>query len=215
MKPTIETPQYSLYLGSCEDILPHLSGVDAVVTDPPYGIGAARGCHSNLRMDDSDWDDCAVDISFLPKLPSIIWGGNYFNLPPTRCFLFWDKHPMPPSYAAGELAWTSLNRNAAKWCGKVGDTVPVKERSHPTQKPVALMEWCLNFLPDAQTILDPFMGSGTTGVACMNLQRRFIGIEKNEAYFEIAARRIEAAAAQGQLFAPEVTPEKPRQLEFA
>lgn len=192
----------TLYLGDCREVLPTLPRVDAVVTDPPYGIGAARGAHSNLRMPDESWDDEPADIAILPRnTPAIIWGGNYFNLPPTRCFLFWDKHPVPPSYAAGELAWTSLNRNAAKWCGRVGDETPVKERSHPTQKPVALMEWCLGFLPDAETICDPFMGSGTTGVACVRMGRRFIGIERHEPYFDIACRRIEEAYKQPRLFA--------------
>lgn len=189
-----------LILGDCLEVLPTLGPVDAVVTDPPYGIGAARGAHSNLRMVDKAWDDHPADLSQLPDVPSIIWGGNYFALPPSRCFLFWDKHPVPPTYAAGELAWTSLNRNAAKWCGRVGDEVPVRERSHPTQKPVALMEWCIGFLPGARTILDPFMGSGTTGVACAKLGRSFIGIEIDPGYFEIACERIRKAYAQPDLF---------------
>lgn len=194
----------TLYLGDCRDILPTLPKVDAVVTDPPYGIGAARGSHSNLKMNDEDWDDAPADVRFIveSELPAIIWGGNYFALPPSRCFLFWDKHPMPPSYACGELAWTTLDRNAAKWCGRVGDETPVRERSHPTQKPVGLMRWCLSFLPDAQTILDPFLGSGTTGVAAVQMGRDFIGIEREERYFDIACRRIDQAQKQGDLFIP-------------
>lgn len=198
-----------LYLGDCREILPTLGEVDAVVTDPPYGIGAARGSHSNLRMPDEAWDDAPADLSSLPDVPSIIWGGNYFDLPPSRCFLFWDKHPVPPSYAAGELAWTSLNRNAAKWCGRVGDEVAVKDRSHPTQKPTKLMEWCIGFLPEARTILDPFMGSGTTGVAAVKLGRQFIGIEIEERYFQIACRRIEEATRQPDMFIE--PPPKPKQ----
>ena len=188
-----------LIQGDCRDIIGALE-YDAILTDPPYGIGAARGSHSNLKMQDKDWDSLAPDLSLLPDVPSIIWGGNYFPLPPSRCFLFWDKHPMPPSYAAGELAWTSLDRNAAKWCGRVGDDVPVKERSHPTQKPVKLMEWCLGFLPNAQTILDPFMGSGTTLVACQNLDRNGIGIELDPDYFNIACKRVDEATRQPRLF---------------
>ena len=183
----------TLYLGDCRDILPTLPKVDAVVTDPPYGIGAAKGSHSNLKMPDENWDDAPADLSILPEVPSIIWGGNYYPLPPSRCFLFWDKHPMPPSYACGELAWTNLDRNAAKWSGKVGDKVPVVDRLHPTQKPVDLMKWCIGFLPNAQTILDPFMGSGTTGVAAVQLGRSFIGIEREPKYFEAACRRIRKA----------------------
>ena len=191
----------TLYLGDCRDILPTLGKVDAVVTDPPYGIGHGDRLHTGLRrMTSKDWDDSAPDLSFLPKIPSIIWGGNYFPLPPTRCFLFWDKHPMPPTYACGELAWTSLDRNAAKWRGRVGDDVAVSDRSHPTQKPVKLMRWCLDFLPDADTILDPFMGSGTTGVAALQEGRKFIGIEREPKYFDIACKRIEQAYAQRPLF---------------
>jgi site-specific DNA-methyltransferase (adenine-specific)/modification methylase len=204
----------TLLLGDCREILPTIGAVDAVVTDPPYGIRAARGSHSNLRMADEDWDDVPADLSHLPKVPSIIWGGNYFLLPPSRCFLFWDKHPMPPSYAAGELAWTSLDRNAAKWCGKVGDEVGVRDRSHPTQKPVALMEWCLGFVPNARIILDPFMGSGTTGVACARLGRRFVGIEIEERYFSIACRRIEAAQRQKDLFVHAPVAEDPAEARL-
>ena len=192
-----------LILGDCLEVMPELGRFDAVVTDPPYGIGAASGAHSNLKMANKSWDDMPPDLSFLPDVPSIIWGGNYFNLPPSRCFLFWDKHPMPPSYAAGELAWTSLDRNAAKWCGKVGDLVPVSERSHPTQKPVPLMEWCLGFLPDAKTILDPFMGSGTTLVACQRMGRHGTGIELDPDYFAIACKRVDEAARQPDLLIPE------------
>lgn len=200
MSEPVKIGRAALYLGDCRDILPTLGKVDAVVTDPPYGIGAARGAHSNLRMADKAWDDAPADLSALPDVPSIIWGGNYFPLPPTRCFLFWDKHPMPPSYAAGELAWTSLDRNAAKWCGRVGDETPVRFRSHPTQKPVALMRWCLGFVPNARTILDPFMGSGTTGVAAVQMGRSFIGIEIDPGYFDIACKRIEEAQRQPDMF---------------
>ena len=194
----------TLYLGDCRDILPTLGKVDAVVTDPPYGIGQGARLHGGIKkwtsIAPSDWDSEAPDLSILPDVPSIIWGGNYFPLPPTRCFLFWDKHPMPPTYACGELAWTSLNRNAAKWCGRVGDETPVQQRSHPTQKPVGLMRWCINFLPDAKTILDPFMGSGTTGVAAVQMGRKFIGIEREPKYFDIACSRIEQAQRQGDMF---------------
>ena len=194
----------TLYLGDCREILPTLGKVDAVVTDPPYGIGHGARLHTGIKkwtdIKPSDWDAEAPDLSILPVVPSIIWGGNYFHLPPSRCFLFWDKHPMPPTYACGELAWTSLDRNAAKWCGRVGDEVAVVDRSHPTQKPVKLMKWCLGFLPDAGLILDPFMGSGTTGVACAQLRRSFIGIEIEERFFDVACRRIEEAQRQGDMF---------------
>ena len=204
-----------LILGDCLEVMPLLGKVDAVVTDPPYGIGAAMGAHSNLKTADKDWDKSAPDIEWIFKsgLEYIVWGGNYFsNFPPKRCFLVWDKHPMPPSYAFGEMAVTSLDRNAAKWCGKVGNETPVKDRSHPTQKPVALMQWCLSFLPDAETILDPFMGSGTTLVACAKMGRKGIGIELDPDYFEIACKRVQQAYDQPDLFVE--LPKQPTQKGF-
>lgn len=206
-----------LLQGDCLEVMPGLGKVDAVVTDPPYGIGHGEKLHTGIRRYTSikpkSWDDIPPDLSFLPDVSSIIWGGNYFPLPPTRCFLFWDKHPMPPTYAAGELAWTNLDRNAAKWCGRVGDLVAVKDRSHPTQKPVPLMEWCLGFLPNADTILDPFMGSGTTLVACQKLGRHGIGIELDPDYFDIACRRVEEATRQPDLFVEPAAP-APQQEGF-
>lgn len=202
----VEIGNATLYRADCMEVIPTLGHVCAVVTDPPYGIGAAKGSHSNLKMEDESWDDKPISDEVLRLLlktgnNQIIWGGNYYRMPPTRGFLFWDKHPMPPSYAAGEYAWTSINMNAAKWCGKVGYETPVKDRDHPTQKPVGLMAWCISKLPqETETILDPFMGSGTTGVAAMDQGKKFIGIEYSRKYFAIACRRIERAQDQGRLF---------------
>ena len=197
----------TLYLADCREVLPLLPKHDLLLTDPPYGIGAARGSHSNLKMKDEAWDDATPpDWLFglmLEKADShIVWGGNYFRLPPSRGFLFWDKTPMPPSYACGEVAWMSMDMNAAKWSGKVGDETAVIDRDHPTQKPVRLMLWCIGKVALSARVLDPFMGSGTTGVACAQLGKAFTGIEREEKYFDIACRRIEQAAAQGQLFEP-------------
>jgi len=208
----------TLIHADCRDVLPTLPKFDLLLTDPPYGIGAARGSHSNLKMADEAWDDAPPSSETIALARgrcdfSILWGGNYFALPPSRCFLFWDKTPMPPSYAAGELAWTDLNLNADKWNGKVGDETPVKLRAHPTQKPVGLMLWCLGKAAKAKTVLDPFMGSGTTGVACAQSGRAFTGIERERKYFDIACERIERAYAQGKLFQPE--PAKPEQQEIA
>jgi site-specific DNA-methyltransferase (adenine-specific) len=203
-----------LYQGDCLEVLPPLGRFDAVVTDPPYGIGAARNSHSNLRMADKAWDDkpvsqVAIDLILDRSDDQIVWGGNYFGLPATRGFLIWDKTPMPPSYAFGEFAWTSIDMNAAKWNGKVGDLVAVADRAHPTQKPVPLMQWCIGFLPSAQSILDPFMGSGTTGIAAVRLGRRFTGIELDGAYFDIACRRIAAALKEPDMFIEAPKPAKP------
>jgi site-specific DNA-methyltransferase (adenine-specific)/modification methylase len=189
-------------------VLPGLSGVDAVVTDPPYGIGAAKAnAHSRIRDRQSwaraSWDDSPIDASLLSSVVRaspqvIIWGGNYYALPAARCWLVWDKlNPPGFSLADAELAWTSLDRAVRKWKGRAplqsgGDKV------HPTQKPIGLMSWCVGLTTGA--VLDPFMGSGTTGVACARLGRRFIGIEIHEPYFDIACRRIEEAQRQADMF---------------
>lgn len=193
-----------LRLGDCLEILPTLAGVDAVVTDPNYGIDAGNmklGMWRTSRMVKSDWDKERSDIAPLLALdvPTVIWGGNYFELPPTRCFLVWNKGNgfKGRDFAECEMAWT--NRDAV---ARVFDHDPLahgdyRDKQHPTQKPVALMVWCVeNFTQPGDTVLDPFMGSGTTGVACAKLGRNFIGIEKDAGYFAIAQRRIEQASAQ-------------------
>lgn len=196
----------TLYLGDCRDILPTLPKVDAVITDPPYGIGfAAQPTKWQRRAgkQPEGWDDAIVDaVLGLPDHAPhcIIWGGNYYALPNSRGWLSWFKPDAPPSMGHFELAWTSLDRTARQLSVSIGETNPERV-GHPTQKPIRLMEWCLSFVPDAQTILDPFMGSGTTGVACMNLGRAFIGIEREPKYFDIACRRIEDAQRQGRLIA--------------
>lgn len=194
-----------LILGDCRDVLPTLPKVDAVVTDPPYGIGAAKmnlgGCVAS-RMAKADWDDERPDLSHILALEGhkIIWGGNYFGLPPSRGFLVWDKGGRfeGRSFAECEFAWTTLD--AVARIIRYNQLLECEQRQHPTQKPVFVMSECLNRLPDAQTILDPFMGSGTTGVAAVQMGRDFIGIEREERYFDIACRRIEQAQRQGDLF---------------
>jgi DNA modification methylase len=117
-------------------------------------------------------------------------------------WLFWDKCMTMPTYSDGELAWTSLSGVSTKKFVYNGNGMLAKEkdREHPTQKPIQLMQWCLGFLPDAKTILDPFMGSGSTGVACVNMGRAFVGIERDPSYFDIACRRIDQAYKQPRLF---------------
>ena len=203
----------TLYLADCLEVLPTLDGVDAVVTDPPYGLGermqggtwGAAQKYTMMRAWDKQAPQSAVDSIVSLGLPSILWGGNYFALPPSRCWLSWSKINAVPTMAGMELAWTNFDRPAKEIRIPVG----AHDSGHPTQKPLRLMEWCLGFLPDAETILDPFMGSGTTGVACARLGRKFIGIEIDEGYFDIACERIRQAYAQPSLFEPE--PEKPQQ----
>ena len=200
-----------LWLGDCREILPTLGRVDAVVCDPPYGIGIdgqvrrIRGKKSDRKGYEFKGWDSARPVEALKLISSmncdkIIWGGNYFAdlLPMGGRWLSWDKGQRL-SQSDCELAYTNmpgalriftLNRVALLQDGA----------QHPTQKPVKLMQWCLGFLPNAETILDPFMGVASTGVACANLGRKFIGIEIDEGYFDIACRRIEAAYAQPRLF---------------
>ena len=203
----------TLYLGDCLEILPTLGRVDAVVTDPPYGIGEhggacrTRGKPGYAKHENLGWDNSIPSADIFASMlgisnSQIIWGGNYFTeyLPPKMGWLYWRKL-MGGDFSDGEMAWTSRDGALKEFtkCPKGMD------KTHPCEKPVELLEWCLGFLPDAQTILDPFMGSGTTGVACANLGRKFIGIEIEPKYFDIACRRIRDEYAQLKL------PLEPRQ----
>lgn len=212
----------TLYLGDCLEILPTLGPVDAVITDPPYGIGADRNLRANKRHGKAavaskdygaaDWDSTtppqgALDLIAGKGKWSIFWGGNYFHFDPSACWLVWDKDNGDNGYADCELAWTNLPRAVRKfrwrWMGMLQELAGDRKetREHPTQKPVELLKWCIQLCPDAQTVLDPFMGSGTTGIACHQLGRSFIGIEIHEPYFDIACERIENAQRQERLFA--------------
>ena len=200
----------TLYHGDCLEILPTLPKVDAVVTDPPYGIGEhggacrTRGSPGYSKHENLGWDNerpsKALFAAILEKSDSfVIWGGNYFAdlLPPSMGWLYWRKL-MGGDFSDGELAWTSRKAALREFtkCPKGMD------KDHPCQKPAELIEWCINWLkvPAMATVLDPFMGSGTTGVACANLGRKFIGIEIERKYFDIACERIENAQRQGRMF---------------
>jgi hypothetical protein len=209
----------TLHLGDCREILPTLGKVDAVVTDPPYGIGKdgqkrSTGGHGGRKAYEFlGWDDERPDPEIFGLLLAagrehVIWGGNYFAdlFPPTGKWLVWDKGQRI-NQSDGELAWTSqqgalrifnLNRIALLTDGA----------EHPTQKPFEIMRWSILNLDNPQTILDPFMGSGTTGVAAVKLGRKFIGIEIEATYFDIACRRIEMAMRQPDLFIERPAPPK-------
>jgi site-specific DNA-methyltransferase (adenine-specific) len=198
-----------LYLGDCREILPTLGKVDAVVTDPPYGIGALGGKWG--RKAEHHWDHTAADVSFIPAFPeAVVWGGNYYNLPPSRGWLVWYKRDAVPSAADVELAWTNIDMNASLIDQTIAAT-NAERCGHPTQKPLRVMEWSLGFI-ESRTILDPFMGSGTTGVAAVKLGRKFIGIEIEPKYFDIACQRISEALRQPDLFIERPPP--PTQLSF-
>ena len=170
MNPTWQSDDggVQLFLGDCLEVLPTLGEVDAVVTDPPYGIGAVKmqfGKWRTSRMEKLEWDNELPDLTSLLNLsvPSIIFGGNYFNLPPTRCFLVWNKGSgfKGRDFSECELIWTNFDAVARELTHDPLACGDYRNKQHPTQKPEPVMRWCLGFLPDAQTILDPFMGSGT------------------------------------------------------
>ena len=199
----------TLYQGDCMDILPTLGKVDAVITDPPYGLAEKlQGGTWGKKFEgvSKDWDakPWTATTEFLSGAKTfIIWGGNYFNLPPSRCWLIHDKTIRGMTFADAEMAWTNLDKNTRVFSYLVPRGFLGEERQHPTQKPIALMRWCIEQAGNPETIRDPFMGSGTMGVAAIQLGRKFTGIEREPKYFDIACQRIEQAHAQGQLFAPE------------
>lgn len=199
-----------LYCGDCAVILPQLEPVDLILTDPPYGIN----WKPRVNHQDQQWLDVEIDIRILAGRGRwlCVWGGNYYadKLPASEAWRIWLKRPAgfdddPRTYSPCELAWTNYGGKPKikthVWDGgKRQGKAENRTFCHPAQKPVEVMEWCLYQCPDEpQTICDPFMGSGTTGVAAMNLEKRFIGIERERKYFDIACERISQAQAQGRL----------------
>jgi site-specific DNA-methyltransferase (adenine-specific)/modification methylase len=220
----VEIGNATLYLGNCLEVLPLIDKVDAVITDPPYGINenskkvaSRRNIAAPKDYGDFDWDkappsDELIELIRTKGKYQAFFGGNYFTLPPTSCWLVWDKLNSG-DFADCELAWTNwpkaVRRLQWRWNGMIRQGN--EERYHPTQKPLEVMKWVIDLCPKADTILDPFMGSGTTGVAAIQLGKKFIGIECEPKYFEIACKRIEQAVAQPQLFEHE----QPKQTQEA
>jgi DNA modification methylase len=195
-----EAAGITIYCGDCREVLPALDtgSVDLVLTDPPYGLGdeSKGGRWGRSRKLEMAWDnlDYADLVACLPTFAPavIIWGGNYYALPPSRGWLCWHKVDALPSFASIELAWTSLDRAPQMIQHSIAATNS-ERNGHPTQKPVRVMQRSIEYArigPEA-TILDPFMGSGTTLRAAKDLGRRAIGIEIEERYCEIAARRLQ------------------------
>lgn len=212
MKPYYQDEQSTIYCGDCLEILPQLPKVDLVLTDPPYGCGRSSGVGQYGRekwaASDTKWDAGIPSVELLRAVVghgvnAIVWGGNYFPLPLSRMFLIWDKGAgfRGRDFAEVEQAWCSWDGNA-----KILMRDPLANRDyigkqHPTEKPVAVMVWCLQLWPSAQTIIDPFMGSGSTLVAAKRMGRRAIGIEIEERYCAIAVERLR----QQSLFADELS----------
>ena len=202
----------TLYLADCREVLPALGRMDAVITDPPYGAGMYVSRPMNYQrmkgMTGSAWDNDRFEgfDDVLAKAPiQIIWGGNYYAdvLPASRGWLVWHKPDAVPTMANVELAWTSIDMNSRAFVKSVKSTSLEKDQGaqHPTQKPISLMQWCIEQAGMPMNVCDPFMGSGTTGVAALRMGRSFIGIERDPRYFAIACRRIEDAQRQEPLFA--------------
>lgn len=171
--------------------------IDLVLTDPPYGLdkklfqgGTKNANWAMVQYKGEDWDVAPTkeyfDEIFRVSKNQIIFGGNYFDLPPTRGIIAWDKQQFAPNFSQWEMAWTSFDKPA-----KLFSHSFMFDKHHPTMKPLPLMEWIIeNWSEEGGVVLDPFAGSGTTGVACMNLNRNFILIEKEQKYCDIASQRL-------------------------
>lgn len=219
-----------LHLGDCREILPGIDvRPDATVSDPPYGISFVHGAGgdgigggkyvSKFNGVPVTGDDEPFDPGPLLRLApvTVLFGANHFadKLPPASKWLVWDKRKgfTRNDFADCELAWTNIGGVARLinhyWNGMMRDSEKGVPRVHPTQKPIEVMRWVIEQIPPPATlILDPFMGSGTTGVAAVKLGRRFIGIEIEPKYFDIACRRISEALRQPDMFI-----EKPKPLK--
>lgn len=211
-KPYYQNDLVTIYHGDCLEVLPEIGSVDLVLTDPPYGIGEdGKTNHTRSVLAESSnfdigvrWDNKRIeyitDVVNKGK-NAIVWGGNYYAdlLGSSSCWLVWDKDNGKSDFADCELAWTSFKSAVRKfkwkWAGMLQEDMKNKEvRYHPTQKPIELFKWIVNqYSSKGDLILDPFSGSGTTGIACMLADRKCICIEREEAYCEIAAKRCEQA----------------------
>lgn len=211
MRPYYQDEYVTIYHGDCREILPHIGSVDLLLSDPPYGMayrhgarkGGVRLGHDGVSIvgDDEPFDPAHV-LGVAPR--TILWGGNHFadKLPASRGWLVWDKRDGTPSNDQSdcELAWTDFLTTARlfsrRWSGAHrGGREQAEGRVHVNQKPVALMQWCIGWAPGVRSVLDPYMGSGSTLVAAKELGLRAIGIEIEERYCEVAAQRL----AQGVL----------------
>lgn len=210
-----------VYLADAAAVTVTIGPLDLLLTDPPYGIGESSKNHKSRNRvkggkriistdyGSDEWDHAPPSAELIAEVMrtaerSIIWGGNYFGLPGASKWLVWDKENSG-DFADCELAWTNLPGSVRifrhMWNGMLRASERNTPRVHPTQKPVALMEWCITQAGNGiETVFDPFMGSGTTGVACANLGKSFVGIEREKKYYDIACERIKAAQAQTRLF---------------
>jgi hypothetical protein len=218
----------TLYLGDCADVLPTLGNVDGVVTDPPFGVGnfvqvtgriIGRGANRGRSV---TWNDAPPAPEIFKILRSIsthriIFGANFFN-----CFedrggaIVWVKRQSMPNFSKADIAsCTHFSKTEIVEIPWTNFTVTHKaESDHPCERPVELYRWCIEYMPYCKTILDPFMGSGSTGVAAVRLGRKFIGIEIHEPYFDIACRRLSDALKQPDMFIERPKPAKQERFDL-
>jgi DNA modification methylase len=196
MKPYYEHGGITIYHGDCREVLSEIGDVDLVLTDPPYGIKRfQKGKGRFLKTKKLEWDvkpdKPLLDLILKKGKYQIVWGYNNLDLPVSEYFLVWNKMQTVDNFASAEIAFTN-----AKIPAKVFNYSIHKHNSsklltgHETQKPLELMTWCISMVKGVTTILDPFMGSGTTLRAAKDLGRKAIGIELEEKYCEIAAKRL-------------------------
>jgi DNA modification methylase len=209
MKPYYQDDYATIYHSRCEEILPFVLPCDLVLTDPPYGVdenskkAKSRGnlAPAGVKYKDFAWDKKPPEDWLFGMLRAqtryqVFFGGNYFTLPPSSCWLVWDKENGANDFADCELAWTNLpkavRRIKWRWNGMLQEDMKNKEeRFHPTQKPLPVIKWAMQHVPEFATVLDPFMGAGTTLVAAKELGKRSIGIDACEEYCEAAALRLQ------------------------
>ena len=179
---------------------------ELAIVDPPYGIGInTSGRLGHYGGKGKNWDNSIPNDEYFIELyrvskNQIIWGANYFKMPPTRCFLIWDKEqPESVSFASCEYAWTNFEKSAKTYYQRP-QNVDV-ERIHPTQKPVKLYEWLLtNYAKQGDKILDTHLGSASSAIAANNLGFEFVGMDLDKDYYDASVERFEKHISQVKLF---------------
>ena len=199
------SPRVMLYRGDCEEIVPMLkAAIEAVVTDPPYGVGYSAGARHQKIRGKIMGDETPPEIRWMAEYPAVVWGGNNFcdQLPRSAGWLVWDKtHAESCRHSQAEIAWSNVVNTVRHHREAYHGFMRQRDGwFHPTQKPPTLMQWCMQWLPESCVVIDPYMGSGTTGIACIRSGRRFIGIERDPEHFKTALDRIQKEHAQGDLF---------------
>ena len=199
IKPYYQDSHVTIYNCDCEEILPDLPKVDLVLTDPPYGLKRFKqGVKKNDRLVNkatATFNNNVPNSGLLLEIISkgefaIIWGMNNLILPQTEYFLVWDKMQTVDNFASAELAWTNIKVPAKIFHHSIHKHNAIKNNGHPTEKSLLLFSWCISLAKVSDTIIDPYMGSGTTLRAAKDLNKKAMGIEIEEKYCEIAANRL-------------------------